>query len=113
MENLEVFLSLIGTSLSLLVACIVFLIKLIQSIHSKKKRQNCDLLLETVAPIVEIAEGYTNYSGEEKKEFVMTKVNQFAIENGIAFNTKLVSEKIEELISLSKKVNSRNENGNG
>lgn len=91
MENLEVILSLVGTSLSLLVAGVVFLIKLIQSVHSKKNKQNNDLLLEAVAPIVEIAEGYTNYSGEEKKEFVMTKVNQFAIENGIAFDTNRIS----------------------
>ena len=109
MENLEVILSLIGTSLSLFVACIVFLIKLIKCVRSKKCKQNLDLLLEAVAPIVEVAEGYENFSGEEKKEYVMTKVNQFAIENGITFDTKLISNKIEELIVLSKKVNSRKE----
>lgn len=109
MENFEVILSLIGTSMSLLVACIVFLIKLIKSVRFKKIKQNLDLLLEAVAPIVEIAEGYANFSGEEKKEYVLTKVNQFAIENGIAFDTKLISDKIEDLIALSKKVNSRKE----
>ena len=110
MENLEVILSLIGTSFSLLVACIIFLIKLIKCVRSKKGKQNLDLLLEAVAPIVEVAEGYANFSGEEKKEYVLTKVNQFAIENGITFDTNLISDKIENLITLSKKVNSKKEN---
>ena len=55
---------------------------------------------------MEIAESFANYSGEEKKEYVITKVNQFAIENGIKFDLQMVTEKIEEMIELSKKVNS-------
>ena len=54
---------------------------------------------------MEIAEQFTNYSGEEKKEYVMTRVNQFALENKIKFDSEAVNEKIEELIGLSKKVN--------
>ena len=72
----------------------------------KKKLKNSYVLLDAVAPLMEIAETFTNYSGEEKKEYVMTKVNQFAIENGIRFDSQAVSNKIEELIGLSKNVNS-------
>lgn len=107
MEHLEWILSIAGTVLGLVILCVSFLIKLLQSIRVRKKEQGKTTLLDAVAPIVELAEGFVGFSGAEKKEYVMTKVNQFAIENGIEFNSELVSEKIEELIDLSKQVNKR------
>lgn len=105
MENLELILSLAGTALSLFIACVVFIVKIIRGYITKKKLKNSYVLLDAVAPLMEIAEQFTNYSGEEKKEYVMTKVNQFALENKIKFDSEAVNEKIEELIGLSKKVN--------
>lgn len=37
----------------------------------------------------------------------MTKANQFAISQGIEFDPVIVSEKIEELVRLTKEVNKR------
>lgn len=105
MENLELIVSLAGTALSLFIACILFIVKIIRGYITKKKLKNSYVLLEAVAPLMEIAEQFTNYSGEEKKEYVMTRVNQFALENKIKFDSEAVNEKIEELIGLSKKVN--------
>ena len=107
MENLELWLSIVGTALSLLITTLVFVFKFIKCYRTKRKMLNTSLLLEAVAPIVEIAESYSNYSGEEKKQFVLTKVNQFALENNIPFNADEISKKIEELIELSKQVNAR------
>lgn len=109
MENLELIVSLAGTALSLFIACVLFIVKLIRGCITKKKLKNSYVLLDAVAPLMEIAETFTGYSGEEKKEYVMTKVNQFAIENGIKFDEEAVTKKIEELIGLSKKVNSDRE----
>ena len=105
MENLELIVSLAGTALSLFIACVLFIVKIIRGYITKKKLKNSYVLLEAVAPLMEIAEQFTNYSGEEKKEYVMTRVNQFALENRIKFDSEAVNEKIEELIGLSKKVN--------
>lgn len=110
MESLELWLSIIGTALSLLITTLVFVIKFIKCYRAKKKMLNTSLLFEAVAPIVEIAESYSNYSGEEKKQFVLTKVNQFALENNIPFNADDISKKIEELIELSKQVNAKKNN---
>lgn len=107
MENVEWILSIVGTALSLLIVCISFLIKLVQTMKARKKEHRQATLLDAVAPIVEIAESFTNYSGAEKKEYVLTNVNRFAIENGIEFDAELVSKKIEQLIELSKQVNKR------
>lgn len=106
MENLELILSLAGTALSLFIACVIFIVKIIRGCITKKKLKNSYVLLDAVAPLMEIAETFTNYSGEEKKEYVITKVNQFALENGITFDKQAVTNKIEELIGLSKNVNS-------
>lgn len=106
MENLELILSLAGTALSLFIACVLFIVKLIRGYVTKNKLKNSYILLDAVGPLMEVAETFTNYSGEEKKEYVITKVNQFAIENNIKFDLKTVTEKIEELIALSKNVNS-------
>ena len=105
MENLELIVSLAGTALSLFIACVLFIVKIIRGYITKKKLKNSYVLLEAVEPLMEIAEQFTNYSGEEKKEYVMTRVNQFALENKIKFDSEAVNEKIEELIGLSKKVN--------
>lgn len=105
MENLELIVSLAGTALSLFIAFVLFIVKIIRGYITKKKLKNSYVLLEAVAPLMEIAEQFTNYSGEEKKEYVMTRVNQFALENKIKFDSEAVNEKIEELIGLSKKVN--------
>ncbi len=105
MENLELILSLAGTALSLFIACVLFIVKIIRGYITKKKLKNSYVLLDAVAPLMEIAEQFTHYSGEEKKEYVMTRVNQFALENKIKFDSEAVNEKIEELIGLSKKVN--------
>lgn len=107
MENIELILSLAGTALSLFIACVLFVVKIICGYATKKKLKNSYVLLDAVAPLMEIAETFTNYSGEEKKEYVMTKLNQFAIENGITFDEQAVTSKIEELIGLSKNVNGR------
>lgn len=107
MENVEWILSLAVTALSLLVVCISFLVKMIKSIRAKIKEKKYTELMDSVAPIMEIAENYTEYKGEDKKQYVMEKVNQYAAENGITFDAKSVADKIERLIEFSKQVNKR------
>ena len=107
MENLQWLLSLAATALSLFVACISFLVKLVKNIREKVKAKEYDELMESVAPIMEIAENYTQYKGADKKEYVMDKVNLYAAENGLLYDAKAVADKIEELIDFSKQVNKR------
>lgn len=108
LENWEIYLSLAGVILSLITSCVVFIVKMIQAIKTRKEQKDQIDLLDAVAPIMEIAETFSHYTGEEKKEYVLTKINQFAVENNIDFDKDVVISKIEELITLSKKVNSKN-----
>ncbi|MDE6677254.1 MAG: hypothetical protein K2K12_06065 [Clostridia bacterium] len=107
MENLELILSIAGTALGLLVTTITFLSKFIRNTKAKLALENVVKIGNAIIPYIEEAEKFTHYSGEEKKQFVITKANQFAIKNNIAFDEKAVSIKIEELVSLTKQVNTR------
>jgi len=107
MENLSLILSTIATAVGFLVTTLTFLLKFIKNAKAKKIAENVITIGNAIIPYIEQAESFINYSGAEKKEFVMTKANQFAINNGIDFDAGLVSAKIEELVKLSKEVNSR------
>ncbi len=107
MENAELILSLAGTAFSLMVTCLIFIIRLVKTAKDRKRMQNYSFLDDAVAPLMEIAEGFTNYSGEEKKQFVLTKVNQFAIENGLKFDAEETAAKVEKLKNLTKKINTK------
>jgi len=107
MENLGIILSFIGTALGLLVTAVTFIMKFINSAKAKKGAENIIKIGNAVIPYIEQAEKFINYSGTEKKEFVMTKANQFALTQGICFDAKAVSERVEELVKLTKQVNAR------
>lgn len=107
MENLELIISLAGATLGLFVTTTTFLAKFIKNAKLKKAAQNTIEICNALIPYIEQAETFVNYSGEEKKEFVMTKANQYAVEHNINFNEELVSNEIEELVKLSKDVNSQ------
>lgn len=107
MENAELIISLIGTAFSLLITCFIVIAKLIGSVKRRKSMQESADLLDAIAPLMEIAEKHRNYSGEEKKEFVLTKLNQFSIENGIEFKAEEITERLEKLINLTKQVNTK------
>lgn len=107
MKELEIILSVSCAALGLLVTSITFIMKFFKSARAKKICEHVVEVGNAVIPYIKQAETFLNYSGAEKKEFVMTKANQYAIENGIRFDEALVSEKIEELVRLTKEVNKR------
>lgn len=107
MKELEIILSVSCAALGLLVTSITFIMKFLKSAKAKKICEHIVEVGNAVIPYIKQAETFLNYSGAEKKEFVMTKANQYAIENGIRFDEALVSEKIEELVRLTKEVNKR------
>lgn len=107
MENLEIILSVSGAALGLLVTTVTFLSKFIKSAKAKKVAENIIEISNAMIPYIEQAETYLNFSGEEKKEYVMTKANRFAIERGMKFDADAVSDKVEELVALTNQVNTR------
>lgn len=56
---------------------------------------------------VEQAELFAGYAGAEKKQYVLTKVNQYCIDNKIEYDADMVSGLIESAVALTKSVNAR------
>lgn len=105
--SIQEILTLIGSILPLLIAFLTFLVKFIKN-EKAKKVLNCTLkLAETIQPLIVEAEKFTHFSGEEKKQYVLTKANQFAIDHKLKFDQEKVSVMIDELVETTKKVNMR------
>lgn len=103
--NLEIFLSLLGTSLGFILSLLTLIIKISKNKKVKKTAEQMVSITEQLNTFIMEAEQFKNYTGAEKKNFVLTKINQFAIDNKIKFSFETISNKIEEIISLTKNVN--------
>ena len=64
-----------------------------------------ELICKNIQPLVVKAEQFRNFSGAERKEWVMTQLRIVALENSIVFDESAVSEKVEEVVSTTNKVN--------
>ena len=107
MQNITTIISLASASVTCLITSITFITKFIKSAKQKKQALQSIRLTDRLAPLIQQAEQYTYYTGAEKKTFVLTQANQFAIENKIPFNLYIINSKIEELLLLTKQVNSK------
>lgn len=105
MNNLWIGITVVSVVTVLLITTIICIVVLIKFAKSKRDFIAKEQLLSAVGPIMAIAEKYKNYSGAEKREYVLTKINQLAIENKIKYDVRMVSDKIEELIKLTKEIN--------
>lgn len=105
MQQIEITLSLAGTVLGLVITFLTFIVKFVKNSKAKKGLEQAVKISNAVLPFIREAEKFSAYSGAEKKAYVMTKATQFAIANDIAFDEEQVSEKVEELVSLTKQVN--------
>ena len=103
--TLELFISLAGTVVSLIVTTITFIAKFIKSNKAKNIAQNVVELGNAIIPLISQAEKLVHYTGEDKKEYVMTLIRQYAFNKNLSFDYQEISEKVDELISLTKEVN--------
>ena len=103
-ENIHLYLSILAPTLTLLCTTVVFLQKFVKNKKLKRVLEKTEQITREIIPCITEAEKFSNYSGAEKKEYVMTKLNQFALENHIKFNQEEASNRIEELVTLTKDV---------
>ena len=104
-ENIHLYLSILAPTLTLLCTTVVFLQKFVKNKRLKRILEKTEQITREIIPCISEAEKFSNYSGAEKKEYVMTKLNQFALDNHIKFNQEETSKRIEELVALTKEVN--------
>ncbi len=105
--SLEIMLSLLGTILGFLISVLTLILKLSKNKKIRKSAEQMLMVTEQLNTFIEEAEQFKNYTGKEKKNYVLTKINQFSIDNKIKYDPSIISEKIEEIIRLTKSVNTQ------
>lgn len=103
--DIEIIFSMIGTGLGILITILTFIIKLSKNTKVRKNAEKMLALTSQVSAFVKEAEEFTHYTGAEKKNYVLTKMNQYSIDHNIKYDEEYVSDKIEELIDTTKQVN--------
>ncbi len=107
MENIKEIIAIASACLGLLATVTGFMIPLVKNVKAKNKLTALNKLTTTLQSLIVDAETFTNFTGAEKKEYVMTKANRYAMENKIPYDEQAVSDKVEDLVALSKEVNKR------
>ena len=107
MDHLQLILSVSSAALGFFVTTLTLIYKLVKSMRAKRRAENIIKIGNAIIPYIEQAEKFTGYSSVEKKEYVLTKANQYAIENRMKFEIDAVNARIEELVRLTKSVNKR------
>lgn len=91
---------------------IAFIIKFIRAVKSKNKQEAMRLLrigAEQAVLFVEQVKSKENNSlgGATKLTMALTQINQYCIDNGIKYNKDEAVKIVEDIISLTKSVNQR------
>lgn len=64
--------------------------------------------LNYLITLIKKAESFTHYTGSEKLTYVLTQYQLYCLNNKITFDETKVTEQVEELITLTKEVNTGN-----
>lgn len=107
LENIKEILAIAVTSLSLVITLLTFIAKNSKNIKLRKIANNLLKITNEVNNFVVLAEEFTNYNGNDKKEWVTTKVKEYCITNNIKYNEEDISNAIENAVLISKRVNKR------
>lgn len=107
MNTFQEVLTVLATAVSLLAGLFTFLIKFIKNEKVKRALQQTLKIMEVLQPMIIQAEEFTHYTGNEKKQFVLTRANQYALENKMKFDSDKYSSLIDEIVETTKKVNMR------
>lgn len=108
-ETLKLILTAVGLGLALISSILVAIAKNSKSVKVAKKATNLLSVITAVQTFVSQAESIVGFTGVNKKEWVMTKVNQYCISKGIAYDNDEVDKLVEQFIDFSKQVNAKNE----
>lgn len=103
--NLELFLSLLGTLLGFAISLLTLILKLSKNKKVRKAAEQLLIITDQLNQCILEAEQFKNYTGQEKKNYVLTKMNQFSIDNHIQYDQEYISNRLEEMIHLTKNVN--------
>ena len=110
--NISEILTWVVFGLSFLSGLVSILIPYLKTAKAKKNAEcvvkaltGMEVIINSIQPLVIRAEQFRNFSGAEKKEWVMTQLRIIALEKNLIVDEKLVSDKVEEIVATTNKVN--------
>ena len=109
MDNIETI-KLIVYIISLTITVLIMVFSMISKSKNKKLKDfavRSLKVLDWCKDAVIFAETFINMSGEDKKKLAMEKVIETCIKNDVIVNQDEISEDIEKIIEISKKVNNK------
>lgn len=104
-ESINTTTTLMLTIVGLIISFITFIVKFIKCVKEKKNALNLLDLTTILMPLIEEAEKFINYTKDEKKEYVMVKTLKLLQDSKKKIDTNIISEEIDKLVALTKKVN--------
>ena len=93
-------LKVISGILSITPFLITFIVKYTKNEKAKKVLQGINQITKMANVFVRDVEQLKGLSSEAKKEWVMTKLNRYAIDENIVFDEQQVSNIVEELVRV-------------
>lgn len=105
MENMQMVIALITSAAVFIGTVSGFVIGLVKAIKGKTLAVGKVSVAEELFRLVEEAEAMLGKSGEEKKDFVLNKINEFAVNNKLPFDKDSVSAAIDNIVAFTKKIN--------
>lgn len=126
MENFEIVIWIAYIAVGFLTGAVPTVIALIKSIKSRKiarteeakAKADLDIKNYAIGLISEAEELYSvvdvalkamgGSAGSVKKETVMARLHQYALDNGFAFDAERWSAEIDQLVAMTKVVNAKN-----
>lgn len=107
MELINTIILLLSTALPLIAAVITFIAKFVKSDKAKKAAENLLKINDAIEEFMVKAEKFKGYTGQEKKNYVLRGVKNYALCEEIEFDEVKTSGAIESLIEFSKSVNEK------
>lgn len=98
---------IIGAILSICATGIPSIIGLIRKTKQFVKERNWNKVMEVLPKLISEAEQFVNYRGQEKKEFVKSRLAIFAVKNKIVFDEARFETAIDNIVRLTREVNKR------
>lgn len=105
MELLGIIITFVSTILGLLVTLVTYILKFVGNKKVKEKALNFINISEKLIELITEVEKYSTLKGTEKKRYVLRKIEEYADENNLKYDEEEISNKIEELVSLTRSVN--------
>lgn len=106
-EEIQGWVAVVSTVLGILITLISLIAPLIKNVKAKTALQGTAKVLKEIEKYMTEAETFVNYTGAEKKEYVLTKAKEYAKVTEVAITDEELSDAIEGVIYLTKNINKK------